>query len=47
MASSEGGDRRQEKACQADLSRNSLIQDLLDQELTTREQGCLAREVAR
>ncbi|MFZ3552289.1 DDE-type integrase/transposase/recombinase [Streptomyces sp. 4.24] len=47
MASSENEDRRRaEKARQVGLFRYSLIQDLLDQSLTTRERGRLAREVA-
>jgi putative transposase len=47
MASSEDEDRRRaEKARQIGLFRYSLIQDLLDQDLTTRERGRLARELA-
>ncbi|MGW0424712.1 hypothetical protein [Streptomyces sp. NPDC003015] len=47
MASSEDEDRRRaEKARQVGLFRYSLIQDLLDSSLTTRERGRLARELA-
>ncbi|MFE7093505.1 DDE-type integrase/transposase/recombinase [Streptomyces erythrochromogenes] len=47
MASSENEDRRRaEKARQVGLFRYSLIQDLLDQNLTTRERGRMARELA-
>ncbi|MEV6319511.1 DDE-type integrase/transposase/recombinase [Streptomyces sp. NPDC051776] len=47
MASSEDEDRRRaEKARQVGLFRYSLIQDLLDSNLTTRERGRLARELA-
>lgn len=47
MASSEDEDRRRaEKARQVGLFRYSLIQDLLDSSLTTRERGGLARELA-
>ena len=47
MASSEDEDRRRaEKARQVGLFRYSLIQDLLDNSLTTRERGRLARELA-
>ncbi|MFD7342290.1 helix-turn-helix domain-containing protein [Streptomyces violascens] len=47
MASSEDEDRRRaEKARQVGLFRYSLIQDLLDARLTTRERGRLARELA-
>jgi putative transposase len=47
MASSEEEDRRRaERARLVGLFRYSLIQDLLDQDLTTRERGRLARELA-
>ena len=47
MASSEDEDcRRAEKARQVGLFRYSLIQDLLDNTLTTRERGRLARDLA-
>ncbi|MFC1407508.1 MULTISPECIES: hypothetical protein [Streptacidiphilus] len=47
MASSEEEDRRRaERARPVGLFRYSLIQDLLDQDLTTRERGRLARELA-
>lgn len=45
MASSENEDRRAEKARQVGLFRYFLIQDLLDQNLTARERGRLAREL--
>jgi putative transposase len=47
MASSEDEDRRrEEKARQVGLFRYSLIQDLLDTSLTTRQRGLIARELA-
>jgi lipid II:glycine glycyltransferase (peptidoglycan interpeptide bridge formation enzyme) len=47
MASNEEEDRRRaEKARQVGLFRCALIQDLLDPALTSRERGCLARELA-
>ncbi|WP_160502260.1 helix-turn-helix domain-containing protein [Streptomyces sp. BA2] len=47
MVSSEDEDRRrEEKARQVGLFRYSLIQDLLDPALTTRQRGRLARELA-
>ncbi|MYU17540.1 helix-turn-helix domain-containing protein [Streptomyces sp. SID8361] len=47
MALSEDeGRRRAEKARQVGLFRYSLVQDLLDNGLTTRERGRLARELA-
>ncbi|WP_107428295.1 helix-turn-helix domain-containing protein [Streptomyces diastatochromogenes] len=47
MTSSEDEDRRRaEKARQVGLFRYSLIQDLLDSTLTTRERGRLACELA-
>jgi putative transposase len=45
MASSEDR-RREEKARQVGLFRYSLIQDLLDTSLTTRQRGLIARELA-